>query len=103
LTKPIDTTALFQEVHTLLDQGKSRRKVMIVDQDESTVRTLTEVLEAGGYQVVESDGAELVKRAVASQPDIIMLNSMLSSRGEALHSLRFERGLENVLFLIYQS
>lgn len=103
LTKPIDTAALFREVDTLLDQGKSRKKVMIVDQDASTVRTLSEVLEAGGYQVVDSDGVELVKRAVASQPDIIMLNSMFSSRGEALHALRFEKGLENVLFLIYQS
>lgn len=102
LTKPIDTSTLFHEVGELLDQGKSRRKVMIVDQDASTVRTLTQVLEAGGYQVVEWDGAELVSRALSAQPDIIMLNSVFSSRREALHSLRFEKGLENVLFLIYQ-
>ncbi len=102
LTKPIDTTTLFHEVNTLLNQGKSHRKVMIVDEDASTVRTLTQVLQAGGYQVVESNGAELLASAISAQPDIIVLNSLLSSRQEAVRSLRFEKGLENVLFLIYE-
>jgi signal transduction histidine kinase/CheY-like chemotaxis protein len=102
LTKPIDTASLFHEVNTLLSQGKSHRKVMIVDEDASTVRTLSQVLEAGGYQVVESNGAELLASAVSVQPDIIVLNSLLSSQQEAVRSLRFEKGLENVLFLIYE-
>ena len=101
LTKPIDTASLFHEVDTLLDQGKSRKKVMVVDEDVSTLRTLTDALETRGYQVVESKGAELVSRAVDSKPDIIILNSLLSSE-EAVRSLRFEKGMENVLFLIYQ-
>ena len=103
LTKPIDTASLFHEVGTLLDQGKSHRKVMIVDEDASTVRTLTDVLQARGYQVVESNGAELLSRAVSAKPDIIILNSLLSSQQEAVRSLRFEKGLENVLFLIYRA
>ena len=53
-----------------------------------------------GYQVVESNGSELVSRAVLSKPDIIILNSLLSS-DEAVRALRFEKGMENVLFLIY--
>ena len=101
LTKPIDTSSLFQQVSELLDQGKSHRKVMIVDEDASAVRTLTQVLEAGGYQVVESNGSELVSRAVSAQPDMIILNSVFSTRQEEVRSLRFEKGLENVLFLIY--
>lgn len=101
LTKPVDTASLFHEVDTLLDQGKSRKKVMVVDEDASTLRTLTDALETRGYQVVESKGAELVSRAVDSKPDIIILNSLLSSE-EAVQSLRFEKGMENVLFLIYQ-
>jgi len=101
LTKPIDTASLFHEVGALLDQGKSRKKVMVVDEDVSTIRTLTDVLETRGYEVVESNGSELVSRAVLSKPDIIILNSLLSS-DDAVRSLRFEKGLENVLFLIYQ-
>ena len=44
LTKPIDTASLFREVGTLLDQGKSKKKVMVVDEDASTIRTLADVL-----------------------------------------------------------
>lgn len=86
---------------TLLGQGKSKKKVMVVDEDASTMRTLTDVLETRGYQVVESNGTELVSRAVLSKPDIIILNSLLSN-DEAVRALRFEKGMENVLFLIYQ-
>ena len=101
LTKPIDTATLLHEVDTLLDQGKSKKKVMVVDEDVSTLRSITDVLETRGYQVVESNGSELVSRAVLSKPDIIILNSILSS-DEAVRALRFEKGMENVLFLIYQ-
>jgi DNA-binding response OmpR family regulator len=100
LTKPIDTASLFHEVDTLFDQGKPRKKVMVVDEDASTIRTLTDVLETRGYDVVESNGSDLISRAVLSKPDIIILNSLLSSN-EGVRALRFERGMENVLFLIY--
>ena len=102
LTKPIDTAKLFAEVGDLLEQGKSKKKVMVVDEDSAAVRTLTEVLQTKGYHVVESDGKELVEKAIATQPDIIILNSDLSAKQEIVQTLRFEKGLENVLFFIYQ-
>ena len=102
LTKPIDTTLLFSEVGSLLEQGKSRKKVLVVDEDSEAVRTLTDVLQAKGYHVMESDGKELLARAIATQPDIIILNSMISEKQEIVQTLRFEKGLENVLLLIYQ-
>jgi GAF domain-containing protein/CheY-like chemotaxis protein len=102
LTKPIDTDALFREVGSLLQQGESHRKVMVVDEDASTVKTLAEVLQARGYHVVEANGPELVKKAVSEKPDIIILNSMLSGKQELVKTLRFEKGLEDVLFLVYQ-
>ncbi|MDB5222251.1 MAG: hypothetical protein JWN83_918 [Chitinophagaceae bacterium] len=102
LTKPIDTAQLFSEVGALLEQGKSKKKVMVVDEDGAAVKTLTDVLEAKGYNVVESNGKELVEKAVSNQPDIIILNSVHSDKQEVIQTLRFEKGLENVLFLIYQ-
>lgn len=102
LTKPIDTVQLFTEVGNLLEQGKSKRKVMVVDEDSAAVRSLTDVLQTKGYQVVESDGKELVQNAIATQPDIIILNSVFSGKQEIVQTLRFEKGLENVLFFIYQ-
>lgn len=103
LTKPIDTAALFAEVGALLEQGKSKKKVMVVDEDSTSVRTLTDVLQAKGYHVVESDGKELVEKAISTKPDIIILNSVISDKQEIIQSLRFEKGLENVLFLIYNN
>jgi K+-sensing histidine kinase KdpD/DNA-binding response OmpR family regulator/ligand-binding sensor domain-containing protein len=102
LTKPINTQELFSEVGSLLEQGKSHKKVMVVDEDTTTVHTLADVLHAQGYQVVESDGKELVEKAISSQPDIIILNSVLSGKQEIVQTLRFEKGLENVVFLVYQ-
>jgi signal transduction histidine kinase/CheY-like chemotaxis protein len=102
LTKPINTEILFKEIDSLLAQGKSKRKVMVVDEDASTVKTLVEVLQARGYHVVEANGKELIEKAVSVKPDIIILNSLLSEKQEIVKSLRFEKGLENVLFLVYQ-
>jgi signal transduction histidine kinase/CheY-like chemotaxis protein len=102
LTKPIDTDLLFKEVGALIEQRKSHKRVMVVDEDASTVRTLTDVLTTRGYSVVEARGDDLVERAVAMQPDIILLNSVSSARSDAAKMLRFEKGMENVLFLVYQ-
>jgi CheY-like chemotaxis protein len=102
LTKPIDTGLLFNEIGSLLEQGKSKKKVMIVDENSGTVNTLTEVLKTRGYAVTESNGKELFENAVASQPDIIIMNSILSGKQDIVQTLRFEKGLENVLFLVYQ-
>ena len=102
LTKPIDTGLLFSEIGSLLEQGKSKKKVMIVDEDSGTVNNLTEVLKTKGYAVTESNGKELFEKAVASQPDIIIMNSILSGKQDIVQTLRFEKGLENVLFLVYQ-
>jgi signal transduction histidine kinase/CheY-like chemotaxis protein len=102
LTKPIDTDQLFKEVGTLIEQKTSHKRVLVVDEDATTVRTLSDVLTARGYSVAEARGEDLLKRAVAIQPDIIMLNSAWSAKSDAVQLLRFEKGMENVLFLVYQ-
>jgi len=102
LTKPIDTDLLFREVGALIEQKKSHKRVLVVDEDATTVKTLTDVLTSRGYSVMEAKGDDLLARAVAVQPDIIMLNSVSSARSNAVQMLRFEKGMENVLFLVYQ-
>ncbi len=102
LTKPIDTNLLFNEIGSLLEQGKSKKKVMIVDEDSGAVKTLTDVLTTKGYEVTESVEKELVEKAIANQPDIIIINSALSGKNDIVQTLRFEKGLENVLFVVYQ-
>ncbi|MEP7322091.1 MAG: GAF domain-containing protein [Saprospiraceae bacterium] len=102
LNKPIDTHILHNEIDSLLKQGKSKKKVMIVDEDSATLNMLTEVLKAKGYVVTESNGIELLEKAIANQPDIIILNSVMAEQQEKIKTWRFENGMENVLFLVYQ-
>jgi K+-sensing histidine kinase KdpD/DNA-binding response OmpR family regulator len=102
LNKPIDTNVLFSEVGALLEQGKSKKKVLVVDEDATAMRTLSDVLETKGYHVVESDEKELLSKAIKNQPDIIMLNTNQANSQELMESVRYEKGLENVLFLLYQ-
>lgn len=102
LTKPIDTGVLFTEIGSLLEQGKSKKKVMVVDQDTTTAGTIMEVLQTKGYTVTESNENDLMEKAIANQPDIIIINSVISGKHDIVQSLRFEKGLENVLFLVYQ-
>jgi DNA-binding response OmpR family regulator/two-component sensor histidine kinase len=102
LTKPIDTGVLFNEVGSLLEQGQSKKKVMIVEDDAGTIKTLAELLAAKGYEVTESTEQDLIKNAVLNQPEIIIMNAALSSKQEMMKTLRFEKGLEKVLFVVYQ-
>ncbi len=102
LTKPIDTEKLFNEVGSLLKQGKSSKKVLVVDENSHTIQTLAQVLQEKGYHVAESNGAEIVEKAKSLKPDIIMFNALHLDKQEIVKTLRFEKGLENVLFLVYQ-
>jgi len=101
LTKPINTDVLFREVGALLEQRKSHKRVLVVDEDASAVKTLTEVLKARGYSVTEARGHDLFEKAKMLQPDIIMLSSS-DPKPEIVQTLRFEKGLENVLFFVYR-
>jgi PAS domain S-box-containing protein len=103
LTKPIDTDLLLRETENLLAQGASAKKVMVVDENASTVRLLTEALQAKGYMVVQaSSGDQALETAVMVQPDMIIMNAVLSQQGNLVRTLRFEKGLDNVLFLLFQ-
>ena len=102
LTKPIDTEKLFHEVDELLVQGVSNKRVLVVDNDATTVKSLSDVLTARGYKVVEANPDNLLESASEVKPDIIMLNSMNKNDEKAIKELKFQKGMENVMFLIYQ-
>ena len=75
--------------------------MLVVDDDATAVRTLTEVLKARGYSVTEASGHDLFEKAKMLQPDIIMLSSS-DPKPDIVQTLRFEKGLENVLFFVYR-
>ena len=102
LTKPINTEHLFHEVEELLEQGVSKKKVLVVDEDASAVKTLSDVLNARGYKVVESNSKDFLATATKSKPDIIMLNSVYNGDQKKLKELKLQKGMENVMFFIYE-
>ncbi|MEL4455788.1 response regulator [Lutimonas vermicola] len=102
LTKPINTEQLFHEVDELLEQGVSKKKVLVVDDDTSAVKTLSEVLSARGYKVMESNQKNLLEKATESKPDIIMLNSVSSADQKMIKDLKGKKGMENTMFFIYE-
>lgn len=102
LHKPIDTDLLLKEVNALLSNGTSSKKVLIIDENQSTVTTMATVLSAKGFEVVEASETNLIEAARASTPDVIILNARLNEREQLMRTLRFEKGLESVLVILYQ-
>lgn len=101
LTKPIQRDDLLNQIGCLLSQETSKKKVLVVDEDVSAVKLLADVLEAKGYIVTEaSSGPECIEKARAVKPDMIIVDSLFSERHEIAKTLRFEKGLENVFFLL---
>ncbi|MBD2084726.1 response regulator [Coleofasciculus sp. FACHB-542] len=101
LAKPINQEELLNAIESLLAQETSKKKVLVVDEDESTIKILTDVLQAKGYSVVEaSNGQECLEKAISAKPDMIIIDSILSKRDNLAKTLRFEKGLENVLFFL---
>ena len=102
LTKPIDTEKLFHEVDELLEQGVSKKRVLVVDEDATTVKSLSEVLSARGYKVMEANPANLMETASEIRPDIIMLKAIQNVDEKSLKELKLREGMENVMFFVYQ-
>lgn len=96
-----DYEPLMKEVGALLVQGTSQKKVLIVDNNVSAVKTLSEALHARGYQVTEAlTGEDMKEKAKTINPDMVIANADLWKNPEVLQALRFEKGLENAFFLI---
>ncbi|AVH70071.1 PAS domain S-box protein [Nostoc sp. 'Lobaria pulmonaria (5183) cyanobiont'] len=101
LTKPIDTEKLLNEIGSLLYQGTSSKKVLVVDKNASALKTLADVLQTQGYNVIEaSDPQECIYKALSAKPDMIIIDSIFSQEADLVKTLRFEKQLENVFFIM---
>lgn len=101
LTKPINTEKLLSEIGSLLYQGTSSKKVLVVDKNASALKTLSDVLQAQGYNVIEaSNPQECINKALSAKPDMIIIDSIFSQEGDLVKTLRFEKELENVFFIM---
>lgn len=103
LTKPIKIPKLLAEVENLLAQGGSRRRILVIDEDTTTVEKLSAALQSGGFEVTAvTGGDEGIRAAIEAHPDMIIVNAALSEEHQMVQTIRFEKGLENVFFLLFQ-
>ena len=101
LPKPIHTEALLKEIEVLISQGTSTRKVIVVDENVSAVKSLADVLQAKGYSVVEAFSSdELWSKAKSVKPDMIIAKSLFLEHPDLAKTWRFEKELENVFFIL---
>ena len=103
LTKPIDTDLLFREVGALIEQKKSHKRVLVVDEDASTVQDADRRAHGARLQRASRRAATTCSR----RPWRCSPTSSCSTRSprrkpDVVQMLRFEKGIENVLFLVYQ-
>jgi PAS domain S-box-containing protein len=102
-TKPMDAKLLLGEIDALLAQGASKKKVLVVDEDAGTVKTLVDALESQGYNVTAAyNGSEGIEKAIAEQPDMVIARSVLSDKHNLVKTLRFEKNMERVFFLLFE-
>ena len=102
LTKPIDSKLLLDEVQALLSQGVSKKRILVVDDNISTVQILSQILQQKGYIVTEAhDRQGFLEKIRTEKPDVIIVSDLLSAQQDLVKTLHLETGLTNVvLFLL---
>ncbi len=101
LSKPIDIEALLKEINLLISEGTSNKKVIVVDENVSTVKMLANVLKAKGYSVVEAfNNDEFLPKTQSVKPDMIIARILSLENHDRVKTLRFEKEQENIFFIL---
>jgi len=65
------------------------KKVLMIDDDPEFIEAITNVLDAKGYEVVSaSNGKDGVEKAKAENPNIILLDVMMTTKSEGFDVAR---------------
>lgn len=100
ITKPINMDMLIHDADKLLTESAQERNVLIADESTATINNLTAVLESKGYKVAcASSGDELIAKAIATKPDLIIANAKFSAQQKIV---KMQKGMENVLSLLIE-
>jgi DNA-binding response OmpR family regulator len=99
VTKPLEMGVLMQEIEILLSSQASQEKnVLIVDENIVSLDLLVDILKNQGFHPSTiSVQDDLLNKAIASQPDIIIASNRFA---EQVQTLRNHKGLESVRFLL---
>lgn len=99
VTKPLEMGVLIQEIEILLSSQASQEKnVLIVDENIISLDLLVDILKNQGFHPSTiSVQDDLLNKAIASQPNIIIASARFA---EQVQTLRNHEGLELVRFLL---
>ena len=99
VTKPLEMVVLMQEVEILLSSHASpEKKILIVDENIISLNLLVDLLKNQGFHPSTiSVQDDLLNKAIASQPNIIIASARFA---EQVQTLRNHEGLESVRFLL---
>ena len=65
------------------------KKILVIDDDQEFVEAMTNVLDAKGYDVDSaSNGTDGIKKAKEFNPDLIMLDVMMTTKSEGFETAR---------------
>lgn len=79
------------------------KKILVVDDERSTVRIIQVNLERAGYEVVKAyDGVEALEQVKEHQPDMIILDVMMPRMDgfEVLRHLQADPRFKNILVIM---
>lgn len=104
LTKSGEADTLLKSVSSLITTPlNTQKKVMIIENDESVSKTLSDVLMEKGYEVVIADnGEDGLLKAQAESPDLIIIDGEISrmNNNEILKKLKEEKSTENSSIIV---
>jgi signal transduction histidine kinase/CheY-like chemotaxis protein len=97
LAKPADGEVLASTVKELLEEVRSPRKVLVVDERAETSSDIARLLEAKGYTVVGTcKGEDCLDQARRTKPDLIIVESIAQGHDELIRTIRYEKELQHI-------
>ncbi len=101
-SKPINVDILLGDIETLIAQGTSNKRVMVVDGGMTTINSLTKILMGRGYKIAEIiSGNEGVEQLMGSlQSHMVIIDSEVSNTSPLVKTLRFENGDDSIYFIL---
>jgi signal transduction histidine kinase/DNA-binding response OmpR family regulator len=101
ILKPVEKEVLLKKLKTLEKMNKIKR-ILIVDSDSTTVRSIGSVLEEAEYQVTTSYNSEDAIRSIENyRPDLIVLNLAMPEIGfDVIEYLKAAHGMKDIPLIV---
>ncbi|MGQ3683878.1 MAG: response regulator [Candidatus Loosdrechtia sp.] len=106
LIKPVEREKLVNTVNSCLSSGQKKEtpfRILVVDDDEKTVKYMSTVLEDAGFEVFKAyDGKVGINLAINSNPDLIILDLIMPEVNgfEVVEKLRVHPGTKGIPIII---